>query len=142
MTQDRASSHQMVQRAMAAVRVLDPAGAAARLGAAHTVFVDVRDAADWTSAHIPGAVSAPRGMLEFYIDPDSAFHLPLFDPLAGNEYVFYCGSGARAALSAKLAQDMGLQAACIAQGMRGWREAALPTESAPGTIPTTLERPR
>lgn len=126
-----ASADDRVARALALVGSLTPPQAAARLGEAGVVVIDVRDAADWAAAHIPGAVNAPRGMLEFHIDPASSFHLPVFDPQAGRAYLFCCGSGARAALSARLAREMGLaNATCIAGGMRDWRAAGLPLASA------------
>jgi rhodanese-related sulfurtransferase len=123
-----ASSADMVAQAIAEVGAVGPVDAAARLHAPELVFVDVRDAAEWALARIPGAVNAPRGMLEFYIDPASSFHLPAFDASAGREYLFYCGSGARAALSARLACEMGLHARCMPGGFRAWQEAALPVE--------------
>lgn len=121
---------------MAEVRVLDAAAAHACLGRPEIVFVDVRDSADWRRAHVPGACNAPRGMLEFYIDPESGFHMPVFDANVQREYLFVCGSGARAALAAQLAKDMGLRAACMAGGIRAWLDAALPVESDPDTTPT------
>ena len=125
------SSADMVAKAMAEVLAIDPAEAAAGIVSPDFVFIDVRDVGDWTLAHIPGAVNAPRGMLEFYIDPVSSFHLPVFNPKPGRQYVFYCGSGARSALSARLAGEMGLDSRYMTGGFRAWREASLPVERAP-----------
>lgn len=125
------SSAELVERALAEVDAVSPAAAAQRLADSRYVFVDVRDGGDWSRARIPDAVNAPRGMLEFYIDPASSFHLPVFGQAAGRTFVFYCGSGARAALSAQVARDMGLGACCIAGGFRAWQEAALPVTRAP-----------
>lgn len=72
------------------------------------VFVDLRDIRELQrSGMIPGAFSCPRGMLEFWIDPDSPYHKPVFNQ--DKTYVFYCASAWRSALSAKLAMKMGLK---------------------------------
>lgn len=125
------SSAELVERALAEVEAVSPKVAVQWLADPRYVFVDVRDGADWTRARIPAAVNAPRGMLEFYIDPESSFHLPVFGQPAGRTFVFYCGSGARAALSARVAREMGLDACCVAGGFRSWQEAALPVTRAP-----------
>lgn len=125
------SSAELVERALAEVEAVSPEAAAKWLADHRYVFVDVRDCGDWAQARIPAAVNAPRGMLEFYIDPASSFHLPVFGRAAGRTFVFYCGSGARAALSARVARDMGLGACCIAGGFRSWQEASLPVTRAP-----------
>jgi len=72
------------------------------------VFVDLRDIRELKRlGMIPGALSCPRGMLEFWIDPASPYHKPVFNQ--DKIYVFYCASGWRSALSAKVAMEMGLQ---------------------------------
>lgn len=72
------------------------------------VFVDLRDIRELQrSGQIPGAFSCPRGMLEFWIDPKSPYHKPVFNQ--DKIYVFYCASAWRSALSAKTAQEMGLK---------------------------------
>jgi rhodanese-related sulfurtransferase len=125
------SSTELVERALAEVEAVSPELAAQWLADPRYVFVDVRNGGDWSRARIPEAVNAPRGMLEFYIDPASSFHLPVFGQPAGRTFVFYCGSGARAALSARVAREMGLGACCIAGGFRSWQEAGLPVTRAP-----------
>ena len=71
------------------------------------VFVDLRDIRELQrSGMIPGAFSCPRGMLEFWIDPDSPYHKPIFNQ--DKTYVFYCASAWRSALSARAAMEMGL----------------------------------
>lgn len=71
------------------------------------LFVDLRDIREiQRSGMIPGAFSCPRGMLEFWIDPDSPYHKSEFNQ--DRTYVFYCASAWRSALAAKTAQDMGL----------------------------------
>ncbi|WP_323779800.1 rhodanese-like domain-containing protein [Leisingera sp.] len=72
------------------------------------VFIDLRDIRELQrSGMIPGAFSCPRGMLEFWIDPDSPYHKPVFNQ--DKTYVFYCASAWRSALSAKAALEMGLK---------------------------------
>ncbi|MBJ26425.1 MAG: rhodanese [Rhodospirillaceae bacterium] len=86
-------------------------------------LVDIRDIRElWREGAIPGAHHAPRGMLEFWIDPDSPYHKEKF---ATNEkFVFFCAGGLRSALATKTVQDMGLKpVAHIAGGFEAWREA-------------------
>ena len=72
------------------------------------VFIDLRDIRELhRSGLIPGVFSCPRGMLEFWIDPDSPYHKPVFNQ--DKVYIFYCATGWRSALSAKTAMEMGLQ---------------------------------
>ena len=71
------------------------------------VFVDLRDIRELQrSGMIPGAFSCPRGMLEFWIDPESPYHKPVFNQ--DKTYVFYCASAWRSALSGRVAMEMGL----------------------------------
>jgi rhodanese-related sulfurtransferase len=71
---------------------------------------------------IPGAVHCPRGMLEFWIDPESPYHKPVF--AQDKTYLFFCAAGWRSALSAATAQDMGLQpVAHMEGGFTAWKTA-------------------
>ncbi len=71
------------------------------------VFVDLRDYREiLKDGKIPGAFSCPRGMLEFWIDPDSPYHKEFFNQ--DKTYIFYCASAWRSALAAKAAMEMGL----------------------------------
>jgi len=79
---------------------------------------------------IPGAFHCPRGMLEFWIDPQSPYAKPPFQ--TGNRFVFYCASGWRSALSARVAQEMGLEKVChISDGITGWKAAGGPVGQKP-----------
>lgn len=93
------------------------------LGQPGVTFVDLRDPRELArDGMIPGAFHCPRGMLEFWIDPESPYAKPQFQ--TGNRFVFYCASGWRSALSALVAQDMGLQNVChIDDGFGGWKKA-------------------
>jgi rhodanese-related sulfurtransferase len=91
-------------------------------------LVDLRDRRELErEGRIPGAFHCPRGMLEFWIDPESPYHKPVFaEP---RRFVFYCASGWRSALATKAAQDMGLDpVAHLGGGFTAWREAGFPVE--------------
>lgn len=89
------------------------------------VMVDIRDPRELErEGMIPGAFHAPRGMLEFWIDPDSPYHKPRF--AEGRTYVFYCASGWRSLLAARLAQEMGLDARSLRGGFSEWKAAGQP----------------
>ncbi len=93
------------------------------LGQDGVTFVDLRDPRELSrDGMIPGAFHCPRGMLEFWIDPESPYAKPQFQ--TGNRFVFYCASGWRSALSARTAQDMGLEKVThIEDGFSGWKKA-------------------
>ncbi len=97
-------------------------------GAGDVRFIDLRDRRELErDGRIPGAFHCPRGMLEFWIDPASPYHKTIF--AEDVQFVFYCASGWRSALSAKTAQDMGLdKVSHLGGGFGGWREAGLPVE--------------
>ncbi len=94
-------------------------------------FVDLRDPRELErEGMIPGAFHCPRGMLEFWIDPESPYAKPEFQ--SGNQIVFYCASGWRSALSAKTAQDMGLRnVSHVEDGFSGWKKAGGPVGAKP-----------
>ena len=87
------------------------------------VFVDLRDGAEQQrTGIIPGAVVSSRGMMEFHVDPDSPAHKPEFNQ--DKTYVFYCASGGRSALAAKVAMDMGLSPVVnLTGGVTAWTNA-------------------
>ena len=89
-------------------------------------FVDVRDVRELErEGVIPGAIHAPRGMLEFWFDPSSPYHRPEFG--ADKEYVLFCALGWRSALSTKTLQDMGVpRVAHIGGGFTAWKESGAP----------------
>ena len=111
-----------------------PADEAMKLqGRDDVVFVDLRDPREWErEGRIPGAFHCPRGMLEFWIDPESPYHKPVF--AEDRRFVFFCAGGWRSALSAATAQDMGLKpVAHMEGGFSAWREAGGPVEASPPT---------
>lgn len=92
------------------------------------LLVDIRDPRELArEGRIPGAFHCPRGMLEFWIDPES----PYFKPVFGEDrtFIFFCAGGMRSALATKVAQDMGLKpVAHIIGGFSAWRSAEGPIE--------------
>jgi rhodanese-related sulfurtransferase len=92
-------------------------------GVDNVVIVDLRDPREIErEGRIPGAFSCPRGMLEFWIDPESPYAKPIFQE--DKKFIFHCASGWRSALAAKVAQEMGLKpVAHIGGGFTAWREA-------------------
>ncbi len=121
----------LLAEASAEVETL-PVDQAMRLhGDAGVVFVDLRDPREvQREGRIPGAFSCPRGMLEFWVDPESPYAKPVF--AEDKRFVFYCASGWRSALAAKTVQDMGLaNVAHVGGGYTAWRDAGGPTEMPP-----------
>ena len=117
---------EMVDEAFAAVTTLSTADAIKLANDPNVVFVDVRDVRELErEGLVPNSFHAPRGMLEFWVDPDSPYHKPVF--AEQKQFVFYCAAGWRSALSTKLAQDMGLpNVAHIDGGFGAWKEAGGP----------------
>lgn len=95
------------------------------------VFVDIRDPRELArEGRVPGAFSCTRGMLEFWIDPDSPYHKPTF--AQDKRFVFFCAGGMRSALATQTAQRMGLKpVAHIAGGFGAWKKAGGPVEIEP-----------
>ena len=93
------------------------------------VFVDIRDIRElWREGAIPGAVHAPRGMLEFWVDPESPYARDVFQ--SGKRFMFFCAGGLRSALAAKSVQEMGLSPVChMAGGYSAWKKTDYPTEA-------------
>jgi rhodanese-related sulfurtransferase len=117
---------QMVDEAKARIRSISPEEARGRLGRDDVVFVDVRDVRELErDGMIPGAFHCPRGMLEFWIDPESPYFKDVFG--ADREFVFYCSAGWRSALAADTAREMGLErVADLDGGFTAWKAAGLP----------------
>ena len=93
------------------------------------VFVDIRDIRElWREGALPGAVHAPRGMLEFWVDPQSPYARDVFQ--SGQRFIFFCAGGLRSALAAKSVQEMGLSPVChMAGGYSAWKKNDYPTEA-------------
>ena len=125
----------LLAEANATVRTLTTAEAIALHGDADTVFVDLRDPRELErEGRMPGAFHCPRGMLEFWIDPDSPYAKPVFQQ--DKQFVFFCAGGWRSALAARAAQEMGLKpVAHVEGGFGAWKKTGGPVdlpEPAPG----------
>ena len=94
----------------------------------NVVLVDIRDPRELArEGKMPGAFHCPRGMLEFWICPDSPYHKPIF--AEDKEFVFFCAGAMRSALAAKVAQDMGLRpVAHMLGGFGAWKKAGANVE--------------
>src|SRR5712692_1084779 len=97
-------------------------------GRADVTFVDIRDIRELNrEGRVPGAFHCPRGLLEFWLDPQSQYHKPAF--AEDKRFVFFCAGGLRSALAAQTAQRMGLKpVAHIAGGFGAWRAAGGPAD--------------
>jgi rhodanese-related sulfurtransferase len=117
---------QLVAEAEAEIETISAADALDLVDDEGVVLVDLRDIRElWRDGMIPGAYHAPRGMLEFWVDPDSKYHKEVF--ASGKKFVFYCAGGQRSALAAKAVQDMGLApVAHVGGGFKAWKEAGGP----------------
>jgi len=116
----------LLKQAAAQIKTYSVEEARARLGDPKVQFVDLREVRELErEGVIPGAFHAPRGMLEFWIDPDSPYFKPVFGE--AREFIFFCAAGWRSALATKTAQDMGLApVADIAGGFGAWKAAGAP----------------
>jgi rhodanese-related sulfurtransferase len=119
----------LVDEAMAEVTTYSVDQIRTRLGDAQLQIIDIRDIRELTGGTVVGAYHAPRGMLEFWVDPASPYHKPLFAD-ESKEFVLFCGAGWRSALAAKALQDMGMtNVAHIDGGYTEWVKQGAPTET-------------
>ncbi len=126
------SSQQLVDQAMREVKTYSATEIKARMAQdANVQLVDIRDIRELqTQDGTPvGSMHAPRGMLEFWIDPASPYHKPIWAD-ESKEFVLFCGLGWRSALTAKTLQDMGLaNVAHIDGGFKAMKEAGFAMET-------------
>ncbi|MDB5861918.1 MAG: uncharacterized protein JWQ76_5607 [Ramlibacter sp.] len=120
----------LVAEAMAEVKTYSIADVQARFGQPGLQLVDIRDVRELQAeGTMPGSYHAPRGMLEFWVDPESPYHKKVFAD-EGKEFVLFCGAGWRSALAAKTLQDMGMRnVAHIDGGFTEWVKQGGPTET-------------
>jgi rhodanese-related sulfurtransferase len=119
----------LVAAAEREIDILSAEQAIALHGRDDVMFVDLRDIRELTrEGRVPGAFHCPRGMLEFWIDPDSKYHKAVF--AQDKRFVFFCAAGQRSALATATAQRMGLRpVAHIAGGFSAWKAAGGPLET-------------
>lgn len=123
------SVKQLVDEASAEIETLPIEDAIAAHTGEDVVVVDLRDVRELThEGKIPGCFHMPRGMLEFWIDPQSPYFKELFH--ADKRFIFYCSKGWRSALATQTAQRMGLKRVChINGGFEAWQQAGGPIEN-------------
>ena len=97
---------------------------------ADTIFIDIREPAEYQRGHIPGAVLVPRGMLEFELHnvvarcQKNVSVAPEETPI-----VLYCGTGGRSAFAALTAEALGYKnVKSMSGGIVAWAEARLPID--------------
>ncbi len=120
----------LVDQAMSEVTTYSVAQIRERLGDPKLQIVDIRDPRELErGGTLPGALLAPRGMLEFWVDPDSPYFKPVFGD-ESREFVLFCGAGWRSALATKALQDMGMtNVAHIDGGFADWAEQGGPVQT-------------
>ena len=122
------SASEMVRSARRRIEEIETADLIEMLNDPDVVIVDIRDIRErQRTGAIPGSVHAPRGMIEFWVDPDSPYHKDVFAH-EGKKYVFHCASGWRSALTVAALQDMGFDAAHLKEGFSTWAEKGCPIE--------------
>jgi rhodanese-related sulfurtransferase len=124
----RKGFRQLVDEAKARITTISLDEARARHARPGVVFVDLRDVRELErEGQIPGAFHCPRGMLEFWLDPDSPYYKDVFAPAPGKEFVFYCNGAWRSALAADVATQMGLEGVVeMDGGFTAWKKAGHP----------------
>lgn len=120
---------EMVAEANAEIETIDAPAAVKLKDDPGVLLVDLRDIRELNrDGKVPGALHAPRGMLEFWVDPESPYYKEVFG--SGKKFVFFCAGGLRSALAAQTVQRMGLEpVAHIEGGFRAWQEAGGPVEA-------------
>lgn len=121
------SAAQMVAAARARIEEIETDDGIAIVGDPNVQIVDLRDPRERArSGFIPGSFHCPRGMLEFWVDPDSPYFKDVF--AQDKKFIFHCASGWRSAISVATLQDMGFDAAHLKEGFSGWEKAGGPIE--------------
>ncbi len=129
MTSLKRSAADLVAEAESQITTITPSEVVQQIeGPNPPVLVDIRDVRELSKlGKIAKSIHAPRGMLGFWVDPDSPYHREVFSQ--NDRFVLYCAAGWRSALAAKTLQDMGLSGvAHMAGGFTAWAEAGLPVE--------------
>lgn len=126
------SAADMVARARARIKEVETVDAIKMLDDPDVIFVDLRDIRErQRSGAIPGSFHCPRGMVEFWIDPDSPYFKDIF--AQDKTFVFHCASGWRSAITVATLNDMGFAASHLKDGFGDWTKAGGPID--------TIEKP-
>ena len=119
---------EMVQAGRDRIEEIETADLIKMVGDPNIVIVDIRDIRERQRAgFIPGSFHAPRGMIEFWVDPSSPYHKNIFAQ-EDKKYVFHCASGWRSAITVATLQDMGFDAAHLKEGFSTWADHGGPVE--------------
>lgn len=119
---------QMMAEAEAEVDSISADKAIQLLGQPDVTIVDIRDVREVErDGRLPGSYHAPRGMLEFWVDPESPYYRPLFGE--DRTFVIHCASGWRSLLATQVLKRMGLKPVFnLSGGLKAWKEAGGPVE--------------
>ncbi|OSI16937.1 rhodanese-like domain-containing protein [Neisseria dumasiana] len=119
----------LVNEAMSQITTHSVEEARRRAESGKATLIDIRDIRELEhSGRVPNAFHAPRGMLEFWVDPESPYHKPIFAN-EDTEFILFCGAGWRSALATKTLQDMGMtNVSHIDGGFAAWKEQNAPIE--------------
>lgn len=121
------SAAQMVAKARARIEEIETEVGVRMINDPKVQIVDLRDPRERDrTGYIPGSFHCPRGMLEFWVDPESPYFKEVF--AQDKKFVFHCASGWRSAISVATLQDMGFDAAHLKDGFSGWEKAGGPIE--------------
>jgi len=128
MSKLKITAAEMVRAARAKITEIETDELINQLEDPDLVIIDIRDIRErQKTGFIPGSYHAPRGMLEFWVDPDSPYFKPIFGA-ADKRYVFHCASGWRSALSVAVLNDMGFDAAHLKEGFSDWVKQGGPVD--------------
>ena len=117
----------MVAEAKSKINEIDAKEAIKLFEDENVIFIDIRDIRERQKlGFIPGSFHAPRGMLEFWIDPESPYFKDIFS--TNKNYIFHCAAGWRSALAVSTLNDMGFEASHITDGFTGWVDEKGPVE--------------
>jgi rhodanese-related sulfurtransferase len=123
----KTTAAEMVAAARARIEEIPAADAISLANDPTVQIIDLRDSRERErTGFIPGSFHCPRGMLEFWVDPDSPYFKEIF--AADKKFIFHCASGWRSAISVATLQGMGFDAAHISDGFTGWETAGGPIE--------------
>jgi rhodanese-related sulfurtransferase len=123
----KTSAADMVKAARARIEEIETIDLIGMLDDPNVVVVDIRDPRErQRGGFIPGSVHAPRGMVEFWVDPDSPYFKEVFGE--DKKFVFHCASGWRSALTTATLLDMGFEAAHLKEGFSTWEKQGGPVE--------------
>ncbi len=120
----KTTAAEMVKAARARIEEIETPDLIAMVDDPNVVIVDIRDPRERERGHIPGSFHAPRGMVEFWVDPESPYFKDVFGQ--DKKFVFHCASGWRSALTVATLQDMGFEAAHLREGFSTWEKQGGP----------------